>query len=209
MGVVLVKKIIIKKLFGWLIAEIAERVNSRSLLSYDELVELIEQGVINADIANVNATSIDLTLADKLLVEGSPRFDGVVSLDKGETIGTNPVSINKERGYVMGRGEFVLGSTQEVFNLPDDISAEYKLKSSMARSSLDHLNAGWIDAGFEGTITLELKSMSNNHELKIAPGMLIGQVVFFRHKKVPKHASYASKGRYNGQLEVTASKGIR
>jgi len=51
--------------------------------------------------------------------------------------------------------------------------------------------------------------MACRHAHTLEPGMLIGQVVFFRHKKVPKHASYAQKGRYNGQTEVTASKGIQ
>lgn len=51
--------------------------------------------------------------------------------------------------------------------------------------------------------------MTHYHMLRIRPGMPIGQMVFFKHLPVPDHASYAARGQYNNQNEVTASKGIR
>ena len=180
------------------------------LLSFLDLCELIEQNIIDAPIENVNAASIDLTLDSKILFEQErSTWCKPIDLANKESIDTHAHEMTDD-GYILMPGAFILASTRETFNLPDDISAEYKLKSSMARNGLEHLHAGWADAGFHGAkLTLELKNMTEHHVLRIRPNMPIGQMVFFRHQSVPKHASYATKGRYNGQTEVTASKGIK
>jgi dCTP deaminase len=186
------------------------------LLSYVELVELVEQGVINAPLENINASSIDLTLDDVLLVEREERVLVDLANKESITVGEyNMMEVDEDEdpsllhSYYLHPGEFVLASSREVFNLPNNVSAEYKLKSSMARNGLEHLNAGWCDAGWHGSkLTLELKNMTQDHTLILRPGMKIGQVVFFKHTPVPDHASYAARGRYNNQSGVTAAKGI-
>jgi len=179
------------------------------LLSHNELLKLIEDGVISASPENINAASIDLTLDDTILLEEPLRFSSVIDLKGKENIGTKEFNLS-EQGYIISPGEFILASTKEVFNLPNNISAEYKLKSSMARNGLDHANAGWADAGFNNSkLTLEFKNISKKHSLIIKAGMKCGQMVFFRHEPVPDHASYATKGHYNNQTMVTASKGVR
>lgn len=44
------------------------------------------------------------------------------------------------------------------------------------------------------------------HVITIKEGDPIGQVVFFEHEEVPAHASYATKGRYNGFKTVQGAK---
>lgn len=179
------------------------------LLSYNELLQLVNDGVINAPVENINGSSIDLTLHDVIMVEDEPKFNAVVDLRGKESIDTRDTKIG-EHGYQLAPGEFILASSVELFNLPDNISAEYKLKSSMARNGLEHLNAGWCDAGWSNSrLTLELKNMTRKHRLTIKPGMKIGQVVFFKHEPVPEDKSYAIVGQYNHQTTVQASKGIR
>ena len=177
-----------------------------TLLSYNELVNLVGSGVINAKKEQINGSSIDITLDSSVMIEmcGSTHID----LAGKENIQLKKVNI--EQGYILDQNEFILASSAEVFNLPDNISAEYKLKSSMARNGLEHLNAGWCDAGWMGSkLTLELKNMTQYHRLKLTAGMKIGQVVFFKHEPVPKENSYAEIGQYNNQTAVQQSKGIR
>lgn len=182
---------------------------SYSLLSYEELVELVNQGVINAPLENINGSSVDLTLHNVIELENGTHYPEAVDLAIKENITTIKQQINN-CGYSLQPGQFLLASSNEVFNLPDNISAEYKLKSSMARNGLEHLNAGWCDATWHSSrLTLELVNMTRFHTLRLRPGMKIGQVVFFKHRKVPAHAAYATKGQYNNQKEVTASKGIK
>lgn len=180
------------------------------LLSYNRLLELVRDGVITGvAIEDVNSSSIDIHLAPKLLVEEDPARWEVrrIALWKGDTLKFTPVDCKD--GFWLQRGMFVLGSSLEKFNLPNNISAEYKLKSSLARSGLEHLAAGWCDAGWhDSRLTLELTNMTQHHLLGVKAGMKIGQVCFFEHEEVPEHASYANRGQYNGDKEVQTSKGI-
>ena len=178
------------------------------LLSYNRLVKLVEDEVITpVEHDQINSASIDVTLDKTILLEGDSFVP--VDLAKKKNIDVIRYEMPKD-GYVLAPGAFILASTIEVFNLPNNISSEYKLKSSMARNGLEHLNAGWADAGWNGSkLTLELKNMTKSHYLQIKQGMRIGQMVFFEHEPVPEDRSYAARGQYNGQEEVTASKGIR
>lgn len=177
-----------------------------SLLSYYELVDLVRAGVIDAPIENINGSSIDITLHDTILIEG--ELLQLIDIQDKENIRTKLKKIDED--YHLEPGEFILASSREVFNLPRYISAEYKLKSTMARNGLEHLNAGWCDAGWTNSrLTLELKNMTQRQTLILRPGMKIGQMVFFRHNLVPEDKSYAATGQYNNQETVQASKGLR
>ena len=184
-----------------------------SLQSYNELVKLVEQGVItNVEHDQINAASIDLTLGNKLLIEKveydtlSHKKLGCVSLRLKDKLNMYEHDLEGS-SYILQPGEFILAHTKQVFNLPNHISAEYKLKSSMARIGLEHLNAGWCDAGWNGSVlTLELKNMSRYHGIVLSLNDPIGQVVFYTHQGVPKDRSYAARGRYNGDTSVSGVK---
>lgn len=175
------------------------------LLSYLELRELVEQGVIQGvDPAAINQSSIDVRLGRHIMIEDSePK---IISLRKREGLPMSMCCIPKF-GFVMRPNQFILAETVEKFYLPDHISAEFKLKSSGARSGLDHLLAGWLDAGWHGSvITLELKNVSEFHSIHLLEGDWVGQVTFFKHTKVPEEQSYSKRGRYNGDETVSGVK---
>lgn len=180
-----------------------------TLLSYNELVGLVDDNVIGpVKYESINATSIDIHLGDKILWEDEefPYGVPIINYRTRESVTYNEYVMDAD-GWVLAPGDFILAQSVEVFNLPNNISAEYKLKSSMARIGLEHMNAGWCDAGWNGSVlTLELKNMTQHHSIRIRPGDAIGQMIFFRHDAVPQDASYATRGRYNGDSEV---KGIK
>ena len=178
-------------------------------LNYTEICELIEQGVIeNADFKNVNSSSLDITLGRDIYLELScDEFPGIWS-EPISLRSRTPLAVEKFEGRAtLWPGSFALACSREVFHLPNNISAEYKLKSSMARIALEHLNAGWCDAGWNGSVlTLELKNISNHHVIGLSPGDKIGQLIFFKHIPVPADKSYAVRGRYNGDKSVQGVK---
>ena len=185
-----------------------------SLLSHNELLLLIDDGVItHTKPEYVNSASIDIQLGSKILIE---RVDPQlyqqgdlrrVVLRNKDQLNMVEWNLEREGPYAIFPGEFILAHSIEIFNLPNNISAEYKLKSSMARIGLDHLNAGWCDAGWHGSVlTLELKNCSRNHEIVIQAEDLIGQVIFFSHEEVPDDKSYAVRGRYNNDKSVSGAK---
>ena len=57
--------------------------------------------------------------------------------------------------FILHPGEFVLGSTLERVAVPDDLVARLEGKSSPGRLGLlIHSTAGFVDAGFDGQLTL-------------------------------------------------------
>ena len=179
-----------------------------SLLSTTELQSLIEDGVIQGvQDGAVNAASIDLHLAPRMLTEAytHPNDTNRALLDLSKREG--PAMLPHSGTVILKPGDFCLGSSTEVFNLPNDISGMFLLKSSLARAGLVHSQAGWCDAGWHGSsLTLELRNNLKRHGMLLTAGMAIGQIVLFRHTPVPKEFSYATKGRYNGDRAV---KGIK
>lgn len=113
------------------------------------------------------------------------------------------------KGYYMKPGEFLIASTKETVDLPDDIAGRFEGKSSLGRLGLTtHITAGFIDAGFKGQITLEMKN-ENCVPIKIIPDMKIGQICFFKLDRSAKRP-YGSKdlgSHYQNQLGPTEARG--
>jgi len=180
-----------------------------TVLSYNEIAILVKTNVVTGSgLEFINAASLDLTLGNTILVEKestSQYTRRVVSLNNRDPLDTVTVDI-EGGGFILEPGAFILAQTEQMFYLPDNISAEYKLKSSMARVGLEHLNAGWCDAGWNGSVlTLELKNMTRHHAILLKPGDRIGQMIFYKHPPVPPHASYKNKGAYNDHAKVTGA----
>ena len=104
------------------------------------------------------------------------------------------------------KGAFLLAETMEYIELPDDICATIEGKSSLARLGLTvHQTGGFVDCGFEGTLTLELAN-ENVRPLVLTAGMPIGQLVFYQ--TMPAETPYNKKksAKYNKQLGATGSR---
>lgn len=98
--------------------------------------------------------------------------------------------------------EFVLATTKEYIKLPNDLTAFVEGRSSIGRMGLFVQNAGWVDPGFEGEITLELFNASDN-TIKLVGGMRIAQLVF---AQLDRPAGNPYNGKYQGQKGATGSR---
>lgn len=178
------------------------------MLSYIELVKLVENGVITpVEHDCINASSIDIHLGDEIIIEHSSDKFAVVDPHKRTNFPQASINISQTGEYLLEPGEFILAHSVEVFNLPNDISAEFRLKSSGARSGLNNLFACHCDAGWHGsTLTLELHNTLRYTAIRLTPGMRIGQMLFHRHTPVPDDRSYAARGRYLNDKSVSAVK---
>lgn len=80
--------------------------------------------------------------------------------------------------YKLKPHEFLLGSTLEYVEIPNYLCGQVEGKSSIARLGITcHQTAGYIDAGYNGNITLELFNCSNK-EFELESSMPICQIVF-------------------------------
>ncbi len=121
---------------------------------------------------------------------------------------TQLIQIAEDDAFILHPGEFVLGSTVERVGVPDDLVGRLEGKSSLARLGLlVHATAGFLDAGFEGHLTLEFSNVANL-PIKLYPGMKIGQVSFLQ-MTTPAENPYGSKAtgsKYQGQRGPTPSR---
>ena len=154
------------------------------------------QMVVPFDEELVNPASLDVLLGDYLMVE-SIYSSELVRVDISHRTEYDP--------FMLHPGEVCLAETRESFNLPTDLSAQFVLKSSRARSFYGHMLAGWCDPGWHGSkLTLELKNERLHHSLPLYPGLKIGQMVFHQMSEVPIK-SYRLTGHYNNHVTVMPS----
>jgi dCTP deaminase len=113
-----------------------------------------------------------------------------------------------EDPLILHPGEFVLGSTTEKVTLPDDLVARLEGKSSLGRLGLlIHSTAGFVDAGWDGHLTLELSNVANL-PITVYPGMKIGQISFLQMTTAADkpYGSDGLKSKYQGQWGPTPSR---
>ena len=104
--------------------------------------------------------------------------------------------------FLLLPGRFVLASTMEYVRLPDDLTAFVEGRSSIGRLGLFIQNAGWVDPGFEGEITLELFN-AGNCAIELKAGRRVGQLVF---AQLDRDAEHPYRGKYQGQRSATGSR---
>ncbi|MDE3087583.1 MAG: dCTP deaminase [Acidobacteriota bacterium] len=121
---------------------------------------------------------------------------------------TELVEVPEGEALILHPGEFVLGSTQERVALPDDLVARLEGKSSLGRLGLlIHSTAGFVDAGWDGHLTLELSNVANL-PITVYPGMQLGQLSVLRLTS-PAENPYGSAGlgsKDQGQRGPTPSR---
>ena len=121
---------------------------------------------------------------------------------------TDLIDVGLDTPMILHPGEFLLGSTTERIMLPDDLVGRLDGKSSLGRLGLViHSTAGFIDAGWDGHITLELSNVANL-PITLYTGMKIGQISFFQ-MTTPADNPYGSSilgSKYKGQRGPTASR---
>jgi len=121
---------------------------------------------------------------------------------------TELVTVAEDDVLMLHPGEFMLGSTVERVRLPDDLVGRLEGKSSLGRLGLlIHSTAGFVDAGWDGHLTLELSNVANL-PITLYPGMKIGQISFLR-MTTPAAVPYGSAGlgsKYQHQRGPTPSR---
>jgi dCTP deaminase len=144
----------------------------------------------------IQPASIDIRLGNTFsIVEDTST--GIINLEneiKYKTITSD--------SYILLPNQFVLATTMEYFDLPDDLTAFVEGRSSLGRMGLFIQNAGWVDPGFKGEITLELYN-ANRCAIELKAGRRVGQLVF---AEMDDHALNPYNGKYQGQRGATGSR---
>src|SRR3984893_431194 len=164
-------------------------------------------GIAPYDPGLLQPSSLDVRVDRYFRVFRNSRYPFIDVKQAQEEL-TELVEIDDETPFILHPGEFVLGQTLERVRLPDDLVARLEGKSSLGRLGLlIHSTAGFVAAGFEGNLTLDLSNVANL-PITIYYGMPIGQISFMRMDG-PVERPYGSGeagSKYQGQAEPTPSR---
>ena len=130
------------------------------VLSDKDIKAAVKAGIIGINPyfeKDVQPASVDLHLDKKLLIfnNSSAPF---IDLKKELPNINEQVIIDENDPFIIHPGDFVLGSTLEKISIPNNMVARIEGKSSLGRIGLlIHSTAGFVDPGFDGNLTLELR----------------------------------------------------
>ncbi len=171
-----------------------------------QIEDHIKRGFIKVDPydpALIQPNSLDIRLGNHFVwyVPG----DDVIDPFERESVCAEVEEMTAD-SIVLAPGQFVLAETYEAIELPDKIVASIEGKSSIARLGVElHQTGGWIDAGFRGTITLEMCNV-NSRPVKMYAGMPIGQLVFYTTERAARPYNCKGDAKYMDQRQATLSR---
>ena len=166
------------------------------ILGTHALRRAIEDGALTVTPASEDAlqpTSIDLRLAGDILI---PQMNTAQFTDASRPICYTQMQVDQV--FIPAHG-FLLARTVERVTLDETLTAFVEGRSSVGRMGLFIQNAGWVDPGFDGTITLELFNALPN-PVRIPVGIRICQLVVAEAKEAE-----AYKGKYQRQVNTKGS----
>lgn len=155
--------------------------------------------------------SLDLHLGGELLTTKITSTTHIDLTQHKEVVGRQTSrylereSVEPHEALVLHPNEFALGGTVEFLRLPADIAGRLEGRSSLGRIGLQiHATAGFVDPGFEGTLTFELIN-AGKVPIKLRPGLRIGQICFFHTRDVQVGYMDKSVSKYGGKFSVEGS----
>lgn len=171
------------------------------------MTRLFDPLIIDPPVEIIQPASVDVTLGRKF--DGWTRPDplGQWYTEPGTPWSFTVPDDDDAWSYDLVPGEALLGEIEQVVRIPTDLVAQITGKSSLGRLFLTiHSTAGFIDPGFHGKVTLELR----NHgplTINLKPGMPIGQLVFTQMIQacLRPYGDPDLGSHYQGQVETTRS----
>lgn len=162
------------------------------ILSEKTIIHLLDTGKLliePLEAGQIQPASVDLRISGEMLkMKGKEiNFEGKQDYERSEG-----------EEIVIPPKTSVLVRTIERVGLPNDIAGMTRLRSSLSRIGIFLNNAGWVDPGFKGTLTLSVFN-SNDFPVRLKPGSRFVQLVLMRLDG--ESAGYS--GKYLDQKEVT------
>ena len=169
------------------------------ILSDKTIMKMREEGTLVIEPlteGQIQPASVDIRLSNIFSVVDETS-SGIITMD-------NEIHYRSMTAdtYLIMPGQFVLATTMEYFELPNNLTAFVEGRSSLGRMGLFIQNAGWVDPGFKGEITLELFN-ANRCAIELKAGRRVGQLVF---AEMDDFALNPYNGKYQGQTGATGSR---
>jgi len=138
---------------------------------------------------NVNPASLDLRWS------GQVKFDSVTGTGWSSNYDATKISLLRNEIYLL--------DTLEYIKMPLDYCGLILSKTKLGRGGTELGHVGWVDPGFEGTITFQLIHFSRTHRTIEQNDRLI-QLVLLKLDEATA-VSYKEVGNYDGQHGPTGT----
>lgn len=162
------------------------------ILGYKTIKKYLSKNLLveNSNYQNIHSSSYDVTLDTYILK--FKKIEKPISFIDAQELNNMYEEINITEGYTIEPGETILVVLEEVFNMPNNICASIRGKTSFNRLGLNvmiqHLNPG-----FKGKLNLTITNNSINSYV-ITPKIQIAQVIFEKiDKRIDKKHLYCSE----------------
>lgn len=169
------------------------------ILSDRTIKQYLKDGLLTIDPLEedqIQPASVDIRLGRHYLRLDENNFGTMTMTDKIEY-----TQIESDE-LIIPSNSFLLATTMEYIKLPNNLTAFVEGRSSVGRMGLFIQNAGWVDPGFEGEITLELYN-ANRLPIRLESGRRICQLVF---AQMDEDALNPYHGKYQKQRNAVGSR---
>ncbi|RJQ36302.1 dCTP deaminase [Candidatus Microgenomates bacterium] len=183
------------------------------VLSDRDLKKLLLNGHIKISPApdlktQLSSCSIDLRLGNNFRVFDHSRHAFIDPFSKNGTADfTKEIKIEDDEPFIIQPSDFVLGTTLEYVEIPDDLVGRLEGRSSIGRLGIViHSTASQIDPGWRGNIALEIANMGKM-PVALYPNMRICSLSFEMLSTPTENPYYKKKNaKYAGQRGPDESK---
>lgn len=119
---------------------------------------------------SIQPASVDLRLGDEFIY-WQTILNRSIQHEKKKIITSN---------FQLKPGQFILATTLEYVEIPDWLAGQVDGKSTLGRQGvMVHVTAGFIDPGFKGRITLEIKNIGYE-TIALTAGMKVCQLILHK-----------------------------
>lgn len=167
----------------------------------DLLIEPIDDPAMQ-----IQPASVDIRLANEFLRFTRMNTLAINPLQDSPEEHTEEEVLDNGETYTLHPGDFVLGSTVEWVEIPNDLVGYLNGRSTMGRLAVViHATAGLLDPGFKGNVVLEISNLGKV-PIELEPGSRIGQLTF-QELSTPAERPYGSErdSKYQSQDGVVSA----
>jgi deoxycytidine triphosphate deaminase len=171
------------------------------LLKLVESKNLVEN-LSERELQNPEGAGFDLRVGEVYKMnEGESAYLGI---EERSTPGTKlSAKYGEQKEYTLKPGEYVLVKTMEKTNLPEDMAALFRPRTTLLRSGVI-LNTGAVAPGYNGELTFGMCNMGNN-DFRFDLGSRIAHIMFY--ETTPNYSKYRGQWQHGristeGQSEI-------
>jgi deoxycytidine triphosphate deaminase len=150
-------------------------IGTKELLRLVKEEKLVEN-LCDRELENPEGAGFDLRVDEVFIIEGGEAFLG--EFDRHTPKVGSVAKYGQQKDIVLKPGDYVLIKTMEKVNLPSDVAAIFRPRSTLQRCGVALFTAT-ASPGYCGELTFGLKNLGKN-DFKLEMGARVAHIIFFK-----------------------------